>query len=289
MRNPNIVVALIICALVASSRAQNGVFWTPADSETIPMEPASLHGGRVYHPAAGGGDMHVAIEARYPVTVAMTWADEWNNAAQLPDAPANLELLCIKEHVTNMIYECHLPSERPMILIVHDERKPEKPVVEAIGAILGPGVRQFISPNDVRIQYYRCIQPEFNWRRILNEKYELTAVPKVYSLMTPDHDGQELNVKIKSSVPLTVALMPSHLADQVSDKTISLTDALDQTGCKEQGVQSMSFHCAFNVANGSQTLLILPDISFSGHKKASVEADTVKCVEHCEMLAPANP
>ena len=233
--------------------------------------------------------MHIAIEARYPVTVAMAWADEWNNAAQHPDAPVNFELLCIKEHVTNMIYECHLPSDRPMILTFHDERKPEKPVVEAIGAILGPGVRQFISPNDVRVQYYNCIQPEFHWRRILNEKYEVTSVPKVYSLMTPDHDGQELSVKIKSPVPLTVALMPSHLADQVYDKTVSLTEALDQTGCKEQGVQSMSFHCTFNVANGSQTLLILPDISFPGHKKATVEADTVKCVEHCEMLATGNP
>jgi hypothetical protein len=104
--------------------------------------------------------------------------------------------------------------------------------------------------------------------------------------MTPDHDGQELRVKIKSPIPLTVALLPSHLADQVYDKTVTLTDALDQTGCKERGVQSMSFNCTFNVANGTQTLLILPDIDFSGHKKATVEANTVQCVEHCELLPP---
>jgi hypothetical protein len=29
----------------------------------------------------------------------------------------------------------------------------------------------------------------------------------------------------------------------------------------------MSFNCTFNIANGSQTLFILPDIDFSGHKK----------------------
>ena len=67
-------------------------------------------------------------------------------------------------------------------------------------------------------------------------------------------------MKIKSPIPLTVALLPSHLADQVYDKTVTLTDALDKTGCKERGVQSMSFNCTFNVANGTQTLLILPDI-----------------------------
>src|SRR6266481_1506903 len=295
MRNLSIFAALLFCALAANSYAQNQIVWTAANSETIPLEPASLHAGRVYSPAVGGGDMHVQIDSRYPVTVAMAWADEWN-AAMRPGAPANFSFLCLKEHVTSTIYECHLPSERPMIITFHDERRPERPVVSTIGAILGPGVRQFISPNDLHIQYFswscvnNCVLPCFEWRRILNEKYQVTPAPKVYSLMTPDHDDQKLSVKIKSPIPLTVALLPSHLADQVYDKTVSLTDALDQTGCKERGVQSMSFNCAFNVAHGTQTLLILPDIDFSGHKKATVEANTVECVEHCELLsAPQNP
>lgn len=298
MKQLSVLTVLLFCAFVAIANAQdNRVFdWIPANSESIPMEPASLHAGRIYHPAAGGGNMHVAIDSRYPVTVAMTWADEWNNSMRHPDAPVNFDFLCVKEHVTNTIYECHLPSERPMIITFRDERSPEKRVISTIGAILGPGARQFMSPNDLHIQYYswscvnNCVLPDFEWRRILNEKYEITPVPKVYSLMTPDHDGQKLSVKIKSPVPLTVALMPSHLADQVYDKTVSLTDALDQTGCKERGVQSMSFNCTFNVANGTQTLFILPELAFSGHKKANVEVNTVKCVDHCYLLdAPPNP
>jgi hypothetical protein len=286
MRNLSIFAALLFSTLAANSYAQNQIVWIAANSETIPLEPASLHAGQVYFPPVGGGDMHVHIDARYPVTVAMTWADEWNAAMRSPGAPADFSFLCVKEHVTSAIYECHLPSERPMILTFHDERRPEKPVLSTIGAILGPGARQFISPNSLHIQYYNCLQPEYHWRRILNEKYQITTAPKVYSLMTPDHDGQELSMKIKSPIPLTVALLPSHLADQVYDKTVTLTDALDQTGCKERGVQSMSFNCTFNVANGTQTLLILPDIDFSGHKKATVEANTVKCVERCELLSP---
>jgi hypothetical protein len=290
MRNFSIFAALLFSTLAANLHAANSPIWIAANSETIPLEPASLHAGQVYYPAVGGGDMHVHIDSRYPVTVAMTWADEWNAAMRSPGAPANLSFLCVKEHVTTAIYECHLPSERRMIITFRDERRPEKPVLSTIGAILGPGVRQFISPNDLHIQYYNCLQPEFHWRRILDEKYQITTVPKVYSLMTPDHDGQELSVKIKSPIPLTVALLPSHLADQVYDKTLTLPDALDQTGCKELGVQSMNFNCTFNVANGPQTLLILPDIDFKGHKKATVEANTVECVEHCELLSPpTNP
>jgi hypothetical protein len=290
MRNLSVFATLLFCVLAANSYAQNGVVWVAANSEAILLEPASLHAGRVYYPAVGGGGMHVQIESRYPVTVAMAWADEWNAAMQHPGAPANFGFLCVKEHVTNAIYECHLPSERPMIITFRDERRLERPVLSNIGAIVGPGARPFFAPNDLHIQYYNCIQPEFRWRRILNEKYQITTVPKIYSLMTPDHDGQELSVKIKSPIPLTVALLPSHLADQVYDQTVTLTDALDQTGCKERGVQSMTFNCTFDVANGTQTLLILPDIDFSGHKKATVEANTVKCVERCELLsAPANP
>ncbi len=293
MRNLCIVFALLSTCVAVTFGQDNRVFdWTPANSETIPMEPASLNAGRVYHPAAGGGNMHIRIEARYPVTVAMAWADEWNHAMQHPDAPGNFSFICVQEHVVSTTYECHLPSERPMILTFHDERKPEKPVISTIGAILGPGVRQFISPNDLHIQYYawncvdNCILPEFHWRRIVNEKYDVTQAPKVYSLMTPDHDGQELSLKIKSSIPLTVAILPSHLANQFYDRTISLTDALDGTECKERGVQKLGFNCTFNVANGPQTLLVLPDINFSGHKKAEVEIETVKCVEHCELLQP---
>src|SRR6202521_3359403 len=284
MRNLSILASLLFCAWAANSYAQNPVIWTAADSETIPLEPASLHAGRVYHPAVGGGDMHVQIDSRYPVTVAMAWADEWN-AAMRPGAPANFSFLCVKEHVTSAIYECHLPSDRPMIITFHDERRPEKPVLTAIGAILGPGARQFFSPNDLHIQYYRCLQPEFQWRRILDEKYQITPAPKVYSLMTPDHDGQELSMKIKSPIPLTVALLPSHLADQVYDKTVTLTDALDQTGWKGRCLQAMSFNRTFHRPHGSQTLLTLPHLDFSGHKKATVEVDTVKCVEHCELLS----
>jgi hypothetical protein len=284
--------ALLVCAFATAAAQDNRVFdWTPANSENIPLEPASMHAGRTYRPAAGGGNMHVNIMSQYPVTVAMAWADEWNASIQHPEAPATFTLLCVKEHVTNSIYECHLPSERPMIITFRDERKPQKPVVSTIGVILGPGAQRLMSsPNDLHIQYYswncvdNCVLPEFRWRRILNEKYAVTTAPKVYSLMTPDHDGQELSVKIKSPIPLTVALLPSHLADQVYDHSVSLTDALSQTGCKERGVQSMNFNCTFNVANGSQTLFIAPDISFSGHKKANVEVHTVKCVDHCEML-----
>src|SRR5258708_30313887 len=100
MRNLSIFATLLFCALAANSHAQNPVVWTPANSETIPLEPASLHAGRVYHPAVGGGDMHVQIDSRYPVTVAMASEDE-SNAAMRPRAAAHFTLLSVMQHVTS--------------------------------------------------------------------------------------------------------------------------------------------------------------------------------------------
>src|SRR3954467_5648185 len=101
MRNSGIIAALL-CALAVVAFAQDRIFgWTPASGETIPMEPASLHAGRVYHPAAGGGNMQIGIESRFPVTVAMAWADEWSNAMQHPEALANFSFLCVNEHVVS--------------------------------------------------------------------------------------------------------------------------------------------------------------------------------------------
>ena len=179
-----------------------------------------------------------------------------------------------------------------MIITFRDERKPEKPVI--IDHRRHPRTWRAAIHFPQRSPYPvlrwncvdNCILPEFHWRRILNEKYDITQAPKVYSLMTPDHDGQELSVKIKSPIPLTVAMLPSQSCRSGLRPDHPLTEALDQTGCKQRGVQKMSFNCTFNVANGTQTLLILPDINFSGHKKANVEIDTVKCVEHCDLLLP---
>ena len=43
MRNLSIFATLLFYALAANSHAQNRIVWTAANSETIPLEPASLH------------------------------------------------------------------------------------------------------------------------------------------------------------------------------------------------------------------------------------------------------
>src|SRR5258708_21167470 len=109
--------ALLSFALAASSFAQQRVFdWTRANDESVQLDPADYHTGRVYHPAPEGGNIHVDIEARQPVTIAVSWRDEWNNALQHPQLMRQLEFRSLREHVVTTTYEYILPSDRPSVL-----------------------------------------------------------------------------------------------------------------------------------------------------------------------------
>ncbi len=285
------MLGFVLLVLGRLSLAQDKVFdWVRASDEVSQLDPADYHAGRVYHPSADGGSMHVDIQARQPVTIAMAFASDWDAWQQHPESQAAPEFRCTREHVTSTTYECHMPPNRPMVLLIRDERTSDRAVLTGIGAVLGRGARQFISPNDVKVTYYswtcvqNCIQPEFQWFSLVKEKYELTSVPKIYSLLTPERDGQQVNVRIKAPVPMTIALLPSELADQVYDNPATLSSALSKTSCKQRGVQSLSFDCTVNLADGRQSLVVVPDGAKVPHKKAEVQLQTVKCAANCDLL-----
>jgi hypothetical protein len=286
------LLTLFVCASIASVSAQvppRTFDWVRASVESVQLDPADYHTARVYRPGPDGGNMHVVIEAKQPVTLAMTGAEEWTAAQGHPEKWGNLEYRCLREHVTSTTYECHLPPSQAMVLVIHDERTPERAIVQGIGAILGKGgARMLVSPNDLEITYHswscvaNCLQPEFQWVRLVKEKYELSAVPKLYSILTPEQDGQKLWMKIKAPVPMTLGVLPAGLADQIYDKPDQLGSALAQTSCKQRGVQTMEFDCFFNLADGPQSLLVVPNDK--SHKKAEIEVQTYKCVANCELL-----
>ena len=267
-----------ICVLSASVWAQDSAKtfnWIKASDEFIQLDPGDYFSGRVYRPGRDGGDMHIIVDSRLPITIAMAPADQWNAAAQHPESAGEIEYRCMREHVTNTTYECHLPP-RHMVLVIYDERHPNHAILHGIGAIIEKNVtRRLISPNKVQITYHswscvaNCIQPEFQWVLLSKEKYEVTSTPKLYGVSAIENDGQKLWVKIKAPMPMTLAVVPSKIADQVYEQPGSLNSVLSQTACKQRGVQSLEFDCTFNMADGPQSLLVLPDQPLKNHKKAA--------------------
>ena len=294
------------------SQQQRVFNWLPGNDETVRLDPANYHTGQTYHSSGDGGNMQVDIKAEKPITIFLTPAAAWNEALQHPEAIANLRQLCLREHVVETRFACFVPPE-PMTLVIHDERSsPDSAVFAGLGAVLDPhdktqravgigiatmlaghdsATRRFASPNDVDVQYYRwecvenCIQPEFQWTQEVKEKYDLTSFLKVYGGFAPDHDGEQVSIKIKSPIPMMVAMVPSQIAGELHMKPETLDSALEKNSCQQRGVQSLRFECTFNLSDGPQSLIVVPEAGANvpNHKKAEVEMLAAKCVANCSL------
>ena len=273
----NLALSVILCGTCLWGQQQRTFDWVRASDEIVQLDPMDFHAGRVYRPGPDGGNIHVIIHATQPVTLAMTWAREWNDAQLHAETLGRLEYRCVREHVTDTTYECHLPPSRPMVLVLHDERTADRAIFQGIGAIVGKGsARELVSPNDVQITYHswscvqNCVQPEYKWFLLAKEKYDVSTSAKLYSV-TPDYDGQRMWVKIKAQVPMTLAILPSKVADQAYDKPETLSSVLAQAACKQRGVQKMEFECKLNRGDGPQALIALPESPVRSRKKAEIE------------------
>jgi hypothetical protein len=294
MKLPKIGTFLFLCGLAMPLFAQE-YEWQPANEETAQLDPAEFHAGRVYRPGPDGGNMHVDIAAQQPVTIEMVRTEDWDAAMQHPEAPLNVEFRCVREHVKKTTFECHLPPNTPMTLLVRDERNLDRAVFAGIGSILAGknGVRHLASPNGLHIQYYRwacianCNPPVFQWFRQVKEKYELTPVLKVYGGYAPSGDGEQVSIKIKSPAPMAVALLPPQEANQLYANPSSFESVFAGAACKQRGIQSLTFQCTLNAADGPQALVVAPEPGGKvPHKKAEVEFYAYKCVENCPAGVP---
>lgn len=210
-------------------------------------------------------------------------------------------------------YICDMPPGA-LILVIRDERNsPDAAVFAGLGAVLNPNdktqraigegltavltgqeslTRRFKDPNDLHIQYYdwncveNCIQPQFQWTQQVKEKYELTSFLKVYGGFRPDHDGEQVSIKIKSPVPMAVAMLPAQLADQLHSRPDALESALEKNSCQQRGVQSLQFECTFNLGDGPQSLVVVPEagVEVPHKKKAEIEMLAARCVANCAVL-----
>lgn len=326
MKSTSVFTLLVALTLAGTASAQQKVFeWQPGTDEAVRLDPANYHTGKTYR--AGGG-IQVGIDSQQPVTIFLTGEAEWNRALQYPETIGSLRTLCLREHLIKTTYVCDLPAEA-MTLVIRDDRgshdsaafaglgevmKRESAVLNtptgnAVGSAVGVGVglaailkkesssspRHFQSPNDVHIQYYRwtcisnCFPPQFQWIQQAKEKYELTSFLKVYGGYTPDRDGEVISIKIRAPMPMLVAVVPSSVANQLHGKPEMLEPALEKNSCQQRGVQSQTFQCTFNAADGPQSLIVAPeDTGNVKHKKVEIEFFASKCIANCALPPQSN-
>ena len=274
------------------SRPQESTFdWLPSNDESPRLDPADYHTGRVFKAGEQAGNVHVDIDAQEPVTVEMAPAEEWSEALRHPELLPRVTFRCVREHVTKTTYICDVAPGHPMTLVLRDERDSAHTAVTAFGATFNDRgtVREFVSPNDIHIQYYRwacvenCNPPRYQWISELRENYDLTPDLKIYDGITAERDGEPFSVKINSPVPMTVAIVPSRVADDLREKPDTLDSVLNNRPCMEKSVRAAAFECTFDLADGPQSFVAVPaeEGKLPQNKKAEVEVIASKCVANC--------
>ena len=316
-----LIALLLVGACCGAAAGQNGASnWQPANEENVRLDPANYHTARTYHPASAGATNHVDIKAQQPVTVFMAPEGDWNAVLQNRLDFGQLRRYCVQEHVANITYVCEMPLE-PMTLVILDDRndgasgsghsghavlvgvgavldqgttEAERRIGAGIGAVLAattapPTPRHFVAPNDVHIQYYRWVQPETEWIRQVKEKYELSPFLKVYGGFAADYDGEQVSIRIKAPTPMLVAMLPSAVANQLHARPEMLEPALEKSTCQQRGVQSLQFECTFDVNDGPQSLIVVPEAGTKVPKrKAEIEMLAARCVANCGLLESKN-
>jgi hypothetical protein len=73
------------------------------------------------------------------------------------------------------------------------------------------------------------------------------------------------------------------VADGLRGKRDNLDSVLENGSCKQRGVESLTFECTLDAADGPQSLVVVPenDVRVPSGKRAEVEVVASKCVSNC--------
>ncbi len=286
---------LLFSAMVfpaAGLQAQQKTYdWIAQTPNSFRIGPGYYSGVAVYEPH-GREALHVRLEidARQPVTVGVVRLEDWNSAVRNPGQLARLDYACLTEEVTRISYSCNFyPSNTARVVVVRDARSTEHSVVTGVAAPFVQNGLNAMAANDVRVTAYRweCVShcdladpPQFAWVE-QKEKYEMASGPRSYGPFTPGHDEDRLRIRVKAQAPITVAVLPGRLANELSAHPEESRQILAQSACKQYGIESTTLDCTLQKPDGDMKVVVLPEAETGKKKKAEITISSEQCVANC--------
>lgn len=310
MRCKYLINLLIVLACLASAGAQQKEYgWVPQGADTFRIGPGAYNGIAVFNPHGWEAiRIRLDIDAREPVMIGVVPLDDWNKAVQNRELLQSLNYACLTQGVTRLNFSCDFyagPTSR--VVVVRDLRRWEHrdrnrdrdrdgdrdrdwPQVGGVGAPLARMAYEGFIANEIRVVpfHWGCTAncdlpdpPRFGWVDLRREKYEITESLKSYGPFTPEKNDDTIRIHVKTPFPMTVALVPSSLVDELYAHREQAREVLSKTSCKQYGVQKTTFDCKLQVRDGPQQVVLLPEVEIRKKKKAEIEISTVKCVANC--------
>jgi hypothetical protein len=294
MRAVKILLFNVLVLLAAGLQAQQKAFdWIAQSPNSFRIGPGYHSGVAEYEPH-GWEAIHVRVEidSRQPVTVGVVRLEDWNKAVRNPGQLSRLDYACLTEEVTRISFNCNFyPSNTARVVVVRDARPTERTIITGVAApssFVQNGVSA-IYANDVRVTLYRweCVShcdlpdpPQFAWVE-RKEKYEITPAFKSYGPFTPGHDQYKLRIHVKAQAPMTVAVLPSKLANELGAHPEQSREILAQSSCRQNGLQSSNLECTLQRSDGAVQVVLLPEVEIRKKKKAEITISSEQCVANC--------
>jgi hypothetical protein len=82
---------------------------------------------------------------------------------------------------------------------------------------------------------------------------------------------------------MAVAMLRPKAAHRLVNQPDLLESVVENNPCVERGVQESTFQCTFNVKDGPQSLVVVPEagVDIPEHKKAEVSLQAFACIDNC--------
>jgi hypothetical protein len=246
-------------------------------------ESYTLNSGARYYSGAvipdhDGEQVSIRVKSPVPLGVAMLRAKAAFRIYNQPDLfESEVEnSSCIQRGVQESTFQCTLNlADGPQSIVLRPE--PGADVPERKKA-------------DILVQAFQCVDncaaPRFGWVEEKHEKYHPTNILKTYGSFLADHDGEPVNIRIKSPVPMVAALLPTRQANQLYGKPESFDEEVQKSSCNQHNMQDSVLQCVVDIADGPLSLVVRPEPGYTvpRDKKTEVLIQAMKCVDRCDRL-----
>jgi hypothetical protein len=288
MSRGEIVRKLMVSIILLSSLAfAKDMGWVAVSRQNYRLEPGRWQAAGNYGP--GAIHLNIAVRAANGVKIGLVRAADWERGRKTP-------MQCQAQGLVHSTFTCDYEAEDPMVLLLQDLRLPGDALAAAIvaGVHGADGVKaaaaEAISSNVITLSHleWGCVRncyPLFKWVDVSKEKFDLFPIAKTYGPIVPEYDGTQLRVKMKSKVPMLLAVLPVAMADRVRANPAEAESLLSGAPCKQRAVQKADFVCKVNREHGTQQVVLMPEpgITISGKKKAEVHVTMVRCYANCRV------
>jgi hypothetical protein len=277
--------------LTSLALAQDKVFgWLAGTPQSYQLELGRWQAIGNYNP--GPIHLRINVQASNSIAMALMRASDWNAAQGDSEELRRADLICPAQGIVQSTYTCNLDSvTEPMVLVVHDDRS----AGDAIGRALHRGMRAaaegMVEHTEATFtpMHWGCVQncygPQYAWFNVVHEKFQIMPLAKTYGPLTPDMDDQQVSVKVKSPVPMLVAILPVATADRLRANPSQADALLEGVACKQRAVQSTQFTCKLYLRDGTQQVVLMPEPGVEvKKKKANIDVLAMRCTVNCAEI-----